>query len=484
MVLLLLPVEIIKMIAAELPYEDVLDLICTNKFLHDLLLRDLYKRNLDTDPRGHALFWCAVNGAIQGMNHLLSWKADVNKRLWLYEKDKGGMIRWEPISALLLAVENDHLFIADLLLKHGADANANLTGHGLTPLDVAVGRGNGVMTQLLLQKGAKIRDEITLSRAIEIGGSLAWVKAGRRGAWEYNSFKVPKVAPNYDFRAVVEVLHLYGANLNEVSLLHYAVEHYGSLDDGVIELLLSLGADVHAKDEAGLSVISFAFEGEFRDAARCNAFAQLLIAYGAKVKPEELTGLLENAIYRENLEDLELIVEYGVDVDFLWCEEGTFLHLVITRLFKDDTTKEEFLKSLLNRGADVLLRDRESKTPLEHAMLFPWNINLAKLLLDAGAKVQCQGKEGAQLLTYLIKDGLTSWFDPSTNALQYYLEDMDVCELIHLHDFSEMDAMIELLLEYGVCPDYADDSGQCPLDQPGATLFSSLQPWLSKRGET
>lgn len=56
--------------------------------------------------------------------------------------------------------------------------------------------------------------------------------------------------------------------------------------------------------------------------------------------------------------------------------------------------------------------------------------------------------------------------------------------LSHPYAFSETDAMIGLLLEYGVCPDYADDSGQCPLDLPGATLFSALQPWLSKRGKT
>lgn len=72
----------------------------------------------------------------------------------------------------------------------------------------------------------------------------------------------------------------------------------------------------------------------------------------------------------------------------------------------------------------------------------------------------------------------------SRYSLQEYLEAMNEGILSHPYAFSETDAMIGLLLEYGVCPDYADDSGQCPLDLPGATLFSALQPWLSKRGKT
>ncbi|CAG8266543.1 unnamed protein product [Penicillium nalgiovense] len=211
------------------------------------LICDIYKGNLDHDPYSMALIWCAMNGAIKGMHHLLFWKADLNTHLSLYKEHNGGITKLQTTSALHLAVEDDNLTMANLLLRHGADANAEFTD-GITPLDVAVGRGNGVMTLLLLQNGAKIRDEITLSRAIEHAGTVAWVEAIRHG--EYYPFGEPEVAPNYDFRAVVEVLHLYGADLNRY-LLHDAVEHYGSPDDGVIELLLYLGADVHAKDKGG-----------------------------------------------------------------------------------------------------------------------------------------------------------------------------------------------------------------------------------------
>lgn len=119
----------------------------------------------------------------------------------------------------------------------------------------------------------------------------------------------------------------------------------------------------------------------------------MLIAYGAEVKPEYLRYPLESAIYRDDIEDLELVLEYGADVNST-CSEGAFLHLVIDRFLGDETTQEVFLKSLLNRGADVLARDQQSRTPLELAIL-SWNINIAKPLLDAGAKIQCHGKEGA-----------------------------------------------------------------------------------------
>ncbi|KAJ5383652.1 hypothetical protein N7517_001563 [Penicillium concentricum] len=96
-----LPFEIIKMIASELPDEDVLDLMCTNRQLHDLLIRDLYKRTIDTDPSGYALF------------------------------------------CLHLAVEDDNLLMANLLLETGANVNAEYesrapfdSARSLTPLDV------------------------------------------------------------------------------------------------------------------------------------------------------------------------------------------------------------------------------------------------------------------------------------------------------------------------------------------------------------
>ncbi|KAJ5513296.1 hypothetical protein N7463_002848 [Penicillium fimorum] len=320
--------------------------------------------------------------------------------------------------------------MVDLLLEYGADVNANFTGHSLTPfhqtcsftvLDVAVGRYNAAMTLLLLQDGAKIIDEVTLSRAIDNGGLTAWVKAGYPGAHGDDCCsEAPEVASNYDFRIVVEFLHLYGADLNQVSL-HDAVEHYGSFDDGVIEHLLYLGADVHAKDSMGLSAISRAFAGELYNIQRCKAFAQLRRAYRAKLGAEDLRHSFDNALCWETFECVELVLEYGADMNSLRCAEGTCLHYMIRCVFGDNTRKEEFLKFLLNRGADVHLRDHESKTPLDHAVMFEWNMNIVKLLLDAGAKVQCKGKEGAQLLTHLIKDGLTTWFDPSTNQLQDYL---------------------------------------------------------------
>lgn len=51
------------------------------------------------------------------------------------------------------------------------------------------------------------------------------------------------------------------------------------------------------------------------------------------------------------------------------------------------------------------------------------------------------------------------------------------------YDFSETDAMIGLLLEYGVQTTRMTLASAL-LTYSGATLFSALQPWLSKRGKT
>ena len=50
-------------------YEGVLDLMCINGLLCDLI-SDLYEKNPTTGPLGYALFSCAMNGAMQGVRHL------------------------------------------------------------------------------------------------------------------------------------------------------------------------------------------------------------------------------------------------------------------------------------------------------------------------------------------------------------------------------------------------------------------------------
>lgn len=58
-------------------------------------------------------------------------------------------------SALLMAVDNKHLVVAEYLLQHGADIQLD-NKYGYTPLMQAVMRNDSKMVNMLLDKGAKI----------------------------------------------------------------------------------------------------------------------------------------------------------------------------------------------------------------------------------------------------------------------------------------------------------------------------------------
>ena len=68
------------------------------------------------------------------------------------EKSKNAFLLFCFLNALLL--ERGHILAATLLLKNGANVNAN-TSVGATPLSMATEKGHARMVELLKANGAK-----------------------------------------------------------------------------------------------------------------------------------------------------------------------------------------------------------------------------------------------------------------------------------------------------------------------------------------
>ena len=177
---------------------------------------DDWKGSVDGVPSTLALHYAVLCGFGSLARHLIvTYAIDVN------EKPYGDSVLLFRVSYL------GHVDVAQVLLDHGADANARV-GTGAMPLHWASRNGNLKIVQLLLEHGAIVN------------------------ATDYN---IPPLR-----------LALDSGNLE------------------VVRLLLDHGADVHIRDNEGLTLLQKATHDGHHD------IAQLLLDRGAKREEEEGEG--------------------------------------------------------------------------------------------------------------------------------------------------------------------------------------------------
>ena len=122
------------------------------------------------------------------------------------------------------------------------------------------------------------------------------------------------------------------------------------------------------------------------------------------------------------------------------------------------------IKSLLNQGANVNVREKDGQTPLHYAAYLN-NINIAKLLIDSGADVNVQDEDGWAPLRWAVR---AENFDLVKllieNGADVNVQDKDGCAPLHSAAFWDSVDIIKLLIENGVDPFIKNKDGKIPLD--------------------
>jgi ankyrin repeat protein len=175
------------------------------------------------------------------------------------------------------AAEEGYREVVELLLAHGADVNAS-TSYDRTAVELAMSRGRTEIVELLISKGADIsplhfaiymKDEAKARSLIEGGANVN----------KRTPYGTPPLQRAVDcgFRDIVDLLITKGADVNakdngDWTPLHSAV--YGHKD--IVELLISKGANVNAKDGNRRTPLYYAKE------QRHTEIVELLKKHGAK----------------------------------------------------------------------------------------------------------------------------------------------------------------------------------------------------------
>jgi len=176
--------------------------------------------------------------------------------------------------------EDQLLEVGKLLVKSGADIDANWTFYGslvVTPLDmVAHTGGNLPLSQFLIGKGAKLSGfaflEALAHRGRSIAEGIALAEQFLEMGFEINlSFGKEDGTPLHAFANAGWLLE-HGADVNVRGRmgrtpLHLAAERNTS--SKTVEILLESGADISAKDHQGLTALDVAEQHGKTAVARC-----------------------------------------------------------------------------------------------------------------------------------------------------------------------------------------------------------------------
>jgi cytohesin len=313
-------------------------------------------RNQTTLPLHEA----ALAGDIEKVKSLIAKGADVNER---------GTWGATPLHYTCM---KGHADVAKLLISKGAYINVFSESYGglhwlneMTPLHCAAASGDRQTVELLLSKGANLEAK---SRY----GSTPLLDA------------MKSAAPGH--KEVVELLLAKGA---KVPALHLAA-YLGDVEK--VKRALQDGADINSQADDG---------GTALHAAACSGrkdIVQLLISRGAKVDPKDASGLtpLYYATTHNTEEIVDLLVAKGADVDATNETEDGYGHALLHYAIAQDDSKDA-IKLLINKGANVNVRDWDGFTPL---MWATWESgkDVVELLISKGADVNQQDNYGCTAL--------------------------------------------------------------------------------------
>ncbi len=330
---------------------------------------------------------------------------------------------------LHLAVSQGHRETAALLLSRGASVSA-IDGNGATPLHLAA---TANLATLLIEKGAKIE-------ARDRDGNSPLHRASLRGAGD-----------------VVEILIKHGASVKEKN--NKGLQPLDMACDWdnykAVQCLLEHGA------VADVEALCTASEFCRRE------MMELLISHGAPVTAKDRIGgtALHYAARKGNMDAVRILIENGADCNvqdrrgitpFQWAAWGGSMGEVV---FQKE--RKIMLDFLLSKGASVSSRDSEGRTPLSKAFYS----SVAELLIDNGADVNSRDSEGCTPLHHIAEDGTR----PETAQLlimrgaEVNVGDREGWTPLHWACRSQKAEMVELLLAHNADVKARDAKGKTPL---------------------
>ena len=223
------------------------------------------------------------------------------------------------------------------------------------------------------------------------------------------------------------------------------------------------------------------------------ALFQLLISEGAQIDAKNKLGQtpLQTAVLANNIEFIRSIISAGVNIENQDSDGNTAIHLAVienfanvveflarndakvnTANFSGDlpihsaslTATADIIGILVRFGADLTIRNNSGRSPI-HLAVYSQNLQTAKALIDNGAKVEIRDSNNNTALHYVAYAGITTELltDSSVNQSSSDTESQIDQAYNQTRNVSDVEIMIELLLESGATINALDNEGNTPL---------------------
>ena len=354
--------------------------------------------------------------------HLAAFKRSVPMATLLLEAGADPNIRRDDGEAPLhIAAQEGEPRMVELLIEHGADLDLE-NQEGMTPLAVATTNGHGKVVELLKAREAAARWGVLaparLSEAAGIGdlSEAAMLLSDQTGPDVKDLFGLtPLITAALAHQPETATLLIEsGADVNMtangMTPLHYAASA-GSLR--VAKVLLAHGAAVNAQGPHGATPLALALESGMRE------MVVLLEECGAEASWGDRDGApVFEAVARGNAEAVEALLADGVDPSKKVLHWVTPLHVAVTG------QSPKMVRLLLEHGADPdaattgglspcpacpdsisnHVAFKAGVTPL-HLAVYQGNAELVRLLLEHGADINRESKNGETPLAIAVACG-------------------------------------------------------------------------------
>jgi ankyrin repeat protein len=348
------------------------------KFLIFLLVFSLQSLQGDVTS-GEMLMSAAMTGDLKTMESLLS--AGFNPNLPLRDGQT-------PLSIAMLGGQTQ---VVQLLLAWHADPNAPMNGrfgHSEIPLHYAARNGNVLMASILIKGGAQVNANgptgPTALHAAVANGNLDLIRLLIENGADLNARDAEGASPLDDavWRGsldTVAILLAHGAHLNDADTQTGATlinEAAYRGDTPLIRYLLQFHPDLGIPDQRGYSPLDNAVRMGKEDAAL------LLLEAQPKERqtPQFLGKTMDDAARKDESLLVEALLRHGAPVNGTLPSGNTPLDAAAF------AGAVKVVAVLLNDGADPNLSGPGGTTPLEDAALKGY-ASIAGMLLDRGALV-------------------------------------------------------------------------------------------------
>lgn len=337
------------------------------------LLEDVIEKS---GPKKCNMFFAAKYGWLEAIDYLIEHGSDVNSR---------DNRLWTPLHFASSGSQPDAV---KKLIKIGAEVNA-ISSSGNMPLELATSSG---IAEILLANGALVdieadgnsknplmracwsNNEDMVKTLLAFGADTSFVDSGNTPL---------TISISHGLRNIVSLLLDAGADVNHAPTGHTPLSTgIGFGYENIVSLLLDMGADVNLRDKDGSTPL--------HDAARkkSSRLVKELISRGADVNAMDDNGrtpLHSLALHSHSNAYMGSTELTESELNELLLKEASIdmlLYIVSEGILE---ATDSIIASLLDKGAELNLRDGSEKTPFKLAVSID-NIISAMSLKKAGAE--------------------------------------------------------------------------------------------------